>query len=291
MGRSEGLAKFYQTINKTIPEEIPVPPKLMDCKVANEIREKGTQAQIKKFEEFLATSEGLTEEVKEQYLGILAVLKRIKYCKDDCVFCETQWTRNSKDCIGCFLKDCIGYDEIKLWEEVNNKTYPQNICETFVINETEQITENARTHSKQDFSMIETLMTNGLRNQNDESKEMRDICTCSEDGCNFRNNPVGLTTTADSNTNTDSPEPPSDETTYPGTTKSPSDDKTSTGKSKSPSDDNVSNPSQIKTSPKDNPTDQASTATHANGGNHASYRFVNCHVAIFLSFLAFSFVN
>ena len=152
MGRSEGLANFYQTLNKTIPEEIPVPPKLMDCKVANEIREKGLQPQIKRLEEFLETAEG---EVKEYFLGILAVLKRIKYCKDDCVFCETQWTRNSKDCIGCFLKDCIGYDEIKLWEEINpGKTYPQNICKTFVIEETERRIENARTHSKQDFSIF-----------------------------------------------------------------------------------------------------------------------------------------
>ena len=237
----------------------------------------------------------MTGEEKEYWLGILALLKRIKYCKDDCVFCETQWTRNLKDCIGCFGKDCIGYDEIKLWEETNNnKTYPQNICKTFATEETERRAENARTHSKQEFSIFVTLMTNGLRNQNDENKEMRDICTYSEDGCNFRNDPVGLTTTADSNTNTDSPEPPSDETIYPGTPKSPSDDRTNTGKSKSSSDDNasnVSNPGQTKTSSKDNPTDQASTATHANGGNHVSYRFVNCHEAIFLSFLVFSFVN
>ena len=176
----------------------------------------------------------------------------------------------------------------------NNKKYPQDICETFAGEETERRTENARTHSIQEFSIFETLMTNGLLNQNDETKEMRDICTCSKDGCNFRNDPVGLTTTADGSTNTDSPETPSDETISPGTPKSPSDDKTSTGKSKSSSDDNVSNvnnPGHAKTSLKDNPTDQASTATHANGGNHVSYRFVNCHEAILLSFLAFSFFN
>ena len=50
MGRSEGFANYYLLHNKTIPEEIPVPPKLMDCKVANEIREKGLQTQIKRLE-------------------------------------------------------------------------------------------------------------------------------------------------------------------------------------------------------------------------------------------------
>ena len=96
------------------PNDIPVPPKLMECSVWHDKQ--------------MAARNKLIEMAKKLnnpwFEKTLKILNNIKICKDDCMFCGTEVIEGKN---WLFKKSCYGPDEMKLIRDfpVPTKQQPQ----------------------------------------------------------------------------------------------------------------------------------------------------------------------
>jgi len=132
------------------PSEFPIPPKLMDCKTWHDEQMKGRSKMIKDLKE---KSKETKNPVASAYIEMTIVfLKKLKPCKDDCLFCATEIDDRSE---WVFKKHCYGPNDMM-------QNFPKNDCKILTPEELTDSTVNRQS------------------NQQTNTK----ICTCSEDGCN-----------------------------------------------------------------------------------------------------------
>ena len=130
------------------------PQRIMDCKAWHDIQEQEKRNTIREL-----TNNG-------DPLNQLPRIKNMTFCKDDCMYCtsESSSLHGNRN----FLKSCVGPDQMKL---LNG--FPRDSCRSFSSEEVSEVLRNSVASRAEKF-------TPGLRRQN----ELRELCTCSDDGCN-----------------------------------------------------------------------------------------------------------
>ena len=90
VGHSEDYERvIIESGEGTVPLEIPVPPKLTDCKDHHDVKEDLRQDTIKRLE--LALNNPMTEQEKERIQERISQQRNAKFCRDDCEFCSSNW--------------------------------------------------------------------------------------------------------------------------------------------------------------------------------------------------------
>lgn len=164
------------------PKEFPVPPKVMECKEWHNIQEKVMKEKIKKEEQM--AEEMVDGEEKDCQLGLIEYMKNIRYCKDDCLFCQS--LSNKKDGNKPYKYTCAGKEDMK---EI--KDYPQNTCKDWVQGDFPSYscdstgsTVNISTDSTVNISITPISRFEIFKQQGPEGGPPGGkICTCSTDSC------------------------------------------------------------------------------------------------------------
>ena len=164
---SNSYEEYQENVNASNSRKIPA--ELMDCKEWSDRKDKAWREHIiqkEKEMEWFEQNGADKETCIGPYEQFIEYLKNVRWCKDDCQFCEIDRRKYDDGQIIEYVRQCAGPNDTQ-WI----KDYPKNTCKKYG---TKDIIPGVRPNYKCEASNITIV----------QYYKFGELCTCSTDGCN-----------------------------------------------------------------------------------------------------------